>query len=77
MNNQISYEIFERIYATIRETLKSSSYLFQLNDDMEMIPDRLYVQIIKLHNAAVDFKEAYEIYIKEEKDGLQENKETE
>ena len=59
MNNGMSYEQFSRIYATAKDLVKSTSILFDMVDKVMDTPDDLYVEIIMLHNSAVDFIEKY------------------
>ncbi len=62
-SNVITFERFQKIYEMIRKTVTITNTLFKLNDAMEEIPESLYVEIIRLHNAAVDYMEAYKKYV--------------
>lgn len=59
MNDVMSFEQFEKIYDTARKLLRITTDLFNLNDDMKQVSDIIYVEIMRLHNVAVDFIEAY------------------
>ena len=64
----LSFIEFEAIYATIKSMIRITSELFEISEKMDKIPKGLYSEIIRLHNAAVDYIEAYNDLIdKEEK----------
>ena len=63
----LSFLEFEAIYATIKSMIRITSDLFEISDKMDKIPKGLYSEIIRLHNAAVDYMEAYKNLTKEEK----------
>ena len=63
----LSFQEFEAIYATIKSMIRITSDLFEILDKMDQIPKGLYTEIIRLHNAAVDYIEAYRNLTKEDK----------
>ena len=63
----LSFQEFEAIYATIKSMIRITSDLFEISDKMDQIPKGLYTEIIRLHNAAVDYIEAYRNLTKEDK----------
>lgn len=79
MDDYLSFQEFEAIYATIKSMIQITAELFHFADSLDRIPKGLYTEIIRLHNAAVDYMEAYKNLIdKEENNDLhKKNKETE
>jgi len=67
MENVLSFQEFEAIYSTIKSMIRITSDLFEISEKMDQIPKGLYTEIIRLHNAAVDYIEAYKNLTKEEK----------
>ena len=53
--NYMSYNQFERIYATAKDLVKATNYLFSITDGDSIFDEELYTDIILLHNKAVDF----------------------
>lgn len=66
MGDVLSFQEFEAIYATIKSMIRITSDLFEISEKMDQIPKGLYTEIIRLHNAAVDYIEAYKNLTKEE-----------
>lgn len=67
MDDVLSFQEFEAIYATIKSMIRITSDLFEISEKMDQIPKGLYTEIIRLHNAAVDYIEAYKSLTKEDK----------
>ena len=66
ISDVLSFQEFEAIYATIKSMIRITSDLFEISEKMDQIPKGLYTEIIRLHNAAVDYIEAYKNLTKEE-----------
>lgn len=56
----LTYKEFEKILATTKDLVKATNYLFSMIDTMEGIEKEIYVNIIMLHNKAIDYIEAME-----------------
>ena len=67
ISDVLSFQEFEAIYATIKSMIRITSDLFEISEKMDQIPKGLYTEIIRLHNAAVDYIEAYQNLTKEDK----------
>lgn len=67
ISDVLSFQEFEAIYATIKSMIRITSDLFEISEKMDQIPKGLYTEIIRLHNAAVDYIEAYKNLTKEDK----------
>lgn len=67
ISDVLSFQEFEAIYATIKSMIRITSDLFEISEKMDQIPKGLYTEIIRLHNAAVDYIEAYRNLTKEDK----------
>lgn len=66
MSNNLSFQEFEAIYSTIKSMIQITAGLFSFADSLDKIPKGLYTEIIRLHNAAVDYMEAYKNLIDKE-----------
>ena len=59
----ISFEQFEKCTALAKDLVKATSLVYELVDKGSMIPEELYVNVIRLHNTAVDYIEAMKDYM--------------
>ena len=66
--NTLTYHEFERITACVKDLLKTTVSMYDIIDNME-ITHELYYQIVKLHNTAVDYMDAYENFKTKEVNG--------
>ena len=62
MNEPMKYNQFSRLIASCKDLIKSANYIFELMDKGREIPDDLYVNVVRLHNCAVDYIVGYEEY---------------
>lgn len=59
----ISFEEFETCMALAKDLVKATSMVYDLADKGNKIPEDLYVNVIRLHNTAVDYIEAMKDYM--------------
>lgn len=59
IDDVMSFEQFERIYETSKNLVNATALAFQISENFKTIPDELYVDIIQMHNATVDFINTY------------------
>ena len=62
MSEPMKYNQFSRLIASCRDLIKSASYIFELADQGQAVPEELYVNVVRLHNCAVDYIVGYEEY---------------
>lgn len=60
----LTYHEFEQITVCVKDLLKTTVSMYDIIDNME-ITHEIYYQIVKLHNTAVDYMDAYEKFMKE------------
>lgn len=60
----ISVQQFEMVYATALSLIRASNQLFDITESMEPVHEEVYIEVIRLHNAACDFIKAYQNYQK-------------
>lgn len=68
MQDIISFEQFEKLYTTARSLIDVSGKMFELSEGMIPIPFRIYSEVIRMHNASVDFIKAYTEMMKEKEE---------
>ena len=66
MNEVLPYNQFERLLATAQDLVKATGNIYDLMNMGNKIPEELYVNVIRLHNTAVDYIEAMKEYVKKE-----------
>ena len=66
MNEVLPYNQFERLLATAQDLVKATGNIYDLMNQGNRIPEELYVNVIRLHNTAVDYIEAMKEYMKKE-----------
>lgn len=64
MKETLQFNEYERIVATTKDLAKCTMALYMVIEDMKIDRDLKY-SVIKLHNSAVDFIEAYNKYLNE------------
>ena len=57
---QITFSQFERIYATAKDLVKATDYLFKITDGDSDFSNDVYTEIVMLHNKAIDYIVAME-----------------
>lgn len=62
-DNRMDFEQFEMIYNTSKELITSVQKLFKLSEGLDTLPGYLFAEVCRMHNAAVDFIEAYTKYL--------------
>lgn len=58
----LGYNQFERLFATAQDLVKATGNIYDLMNQGNGIPEELYVNVIRLHNTAVDYIEAMKEY---------------
>ena len=66
MSEVMAYNQFERLLATAQDLVKATGNIYDLINMGNKIPEELYVNVIRLHNTAVDYIEAMKDYMKKE-----------
>ena len=57
---QLTFTQFERIYATAKDLVKATDYLFSITDGNSDFSSDVYAEIVMLHNKAIDYIVAME-----------------
>ena len=64
--DKITFDQFDRCLTTAKDLVKATAYIYELSESGERIPEKLFVNVIRLHNTAVDYIEAMKEYKKKE-----------
>ena len=56
----MKFNEFERLSATVRDTVKATNYIFEQIYSPDELPEDLYYYVVKLHNSAIDYIAAIE-----------------
>ena len=56
----LKFNEFERLSATVRDTVKATNYIFEQIYSPDELPEDLYYYVVKLHNSAIDYITAIE-----------------
>lgn len=56
----MKFNEFERLSATVRDTVKATNYIFEQIYSSDELPEDLYYYVVKLHNSAIDYIAAIE-----------------
>ena len=62
----ISFEQFDRCLTTAKDLVKAMAYIYELSESGKRIPTKLFVNVVRLHNTALDYIEAMKEYMKKE-----------
>jgi len=62
-DNRMDFEQFEMVYNTSKDLINCVQKLFRLSESLDSLPGYLFAEVCRLHNAAVDFTEAYTRYL--------------
>ena len=62
----ISFTQFDRCLTTAKDLVKATAYIYELSESGRRIPEKLFVNVVRLHNTAVDYIEAMKDYMKKE-----------
>lgn len=62
-DNRMDFEQFEMVYNTSKDLINCVQKLFKLSESLDSLPGYLFAEVCCLHNAAVDFTEAYTRYL--------------
>ena len=66
MSEVLAYNQFERLFSTAQDLVKATGNIYDLMNQGNRIPEELYVNVIRLHNTAVDYIDAMKEYVKKE-----------
>lgn len=58
-DSYMQFEQFEYIFSTMKKTIECLNILFQSSDKLQVLPDKVYAEVLRLHNTAIDFLIAY------------------
>ena len=61
----ITYAMWERLFQTSIDLVKSTSNIHDLMNSGVTVPDEIYTNVIRLHNSAIDFIIAMKEFNKE------------
>ncbi len=64
--DNITFDQFDRCLTTAKDLVKATAYIYELSESGRRIPEKLFVNVVRLHNTAVDYIEAMKDYMKKE-----------